>query len=210
MAARWVASAPVTASWLLPNPHLRRDWRRRSIGPVVEALEGRLLLAGTPTPQQLGAGYRTVVSVQTATLQSLGTSYREVQIAGARLASRAGAAIDELDAELTQAKSRHQADAITAAIRRDRHIVNLGGAQATRVEQGLDVARGIADQQAATDKSDIVNRLFITPLKELVQQGQSTGAAISRSGRRSANALVRTLNGLGDQLTSFVPERAPR
>ena len=83
MAARWAASAPVTAPWLLPNPHLRRDRRRRSIGPVVEALEGRLLLAGTPTPQQLGAGYRTVVSVQNATLQSLGTSYREVQTAGA-------------------------------------------------------------------------------------------------------------------------------
>ena len=149
-----------------------------------------------------------------------GRSERHAPIAGhflsrgtdrrAQLAGRAGAAIDELDAELTQVKSRHQADAISAAIRRDRHIVNLGGAHAARVEQGLDVARGIADQQAATDKSDIANRLFITPLKELVQQGQSTGAAISRSGRRSANALVRTLNGLGNQLTSFVPERPPR
>ena len=63
------------------------------------------------------------------------------------------------------------------------------------------MARGIADQQANTDKIYIPNGLFTT-LTELVQQDRSTGTAISRSGRRSANALVRKLNGLGDQLTS--------
>ena len=155
---------------------------------------------GTPTPQQLGAAYQQVVAIQTTTLQSLGDSYREVQTAGAQLASRTAVAIDELNADLSQVKSQHQADAIAAAIRRDRHILNLGGAHAARVEQGLDVARGIADQQANTDKIDIPNGLFTT-LTELVQQDRSTGTAISRSGRRSANALVRELNGLGDQLT---------
>ena len=40
-------------------------------------------------------------------------------------------------------------------------LLNLGGADAARVEQGLDVARGIADQQAAIPtRSDIANRLF--------------------------------------------------
>ena len=222
MAARSGASAPLTAPCLLRHPHLRGDRRRWQIGLVVEALEGRLLLAGTSptnpmaigpkttgttTLQQLGAAYQQVVAIQTVTLQSLCDSYREVQTAGAQFASRTAVAIDELNADLSQVKSRHQAEAIAAAIRRDRHILNLGGARAARVEQGLNVARGIADQQANTDKSDIPNSLF-TSLTELVRQDRSTGTAISCSGRRSANALVRKLNGLGDQLISTIP--APR
>jgi len=222
MAARSVALAPLTAPWLRPRPHLRRDRRRRQIGPVVEALEGRLLLAGTsptnpvpigskptgaPTPRQLGAAYQQVVAIQTTTLQSLGDSYREVQAAGAQLASRTAVAIDELNADLGQVKSQHQADAIAAAVRRDRHILSLGGAHAARVEQGLDVARRIADQQANTDKIDIPNGLF-TALTELIRQDRSTGTAISRSGRRSANALAGKLDGLGDQLASTIPVRA--
>ena len=158
-------------------------------------------LLDRPTPQQLGAAYQQVVAIQTTTLQSLGDSYREVQTAGAQLASRTAVAIDELNAELSQVKNQHEADAIAAAIRRDRHILTVGGVHAARVEQGLDVARGIADQQANTDKIYIPNGLFTT-LTELVRQDRSTGTAISRSGRRSANALVRKLNGLGDQLTS--------
>jgi hypothetical protein len=224
MTARSGADAPLTAPWLLPRPHLRRDRRRRQIRPVVEALEGRLLLAGssptnpapigpnatgTPTPQQLGAAYQQVVAIQSTTLQSLGDSFRDVQAAGAQLATRTAVATDELDADLSQVKSQLRADAIAAAIRRDRHILNLGGARAARVEQGLDVARGIADQQANADEIDIPNDLFTT-LTELVRQDQSTGTAISRSGRRSANALVRKLNGLSDQLTSTIPVRAPR
>ena len=85
-------------------------------------------------------------------------------------------------------------------------MLDLGGADAAREEQGLDVARGLADQQANTDEIDIPNGLF-TNLAELVQQDQSTGTAISRSGRRSENALVRELNKLGDQLTSTIPVR---
>ena len=85
-------------------------------------------------------------------------------------------------------------------------MLDLGGADAAREEQGLDVARGLADQQANTDEIYIPNRLY-TNLAELVQQDQSTGTAISRSGRRSENALVRELNKLGDQLTSTIPVR---
>ena len=47
MAAQTGAGARLTGAWHLPRPHSRRDRRRRQIGPVVEALEGRLLLAGT-------------------------------------------------------------------------------------------------------------------------------------------------------------------
>ncbi|HKM56805.1 MAG TPA: hypothetical protein VJY33_25595, partial [Isosphaeraceae bacterium] len=114
--------------------------------------------------------------------------------------------IDELNAELSRVKSRHEADAIAAAIRRDRDLLDLGGADAAREEQGLDVSRGLADQQANTDEIDIPNGLF-TNLAELVQQDQSTGTAISRSGRRSENSLVHELNKLGDQLTSTIPVR---
>ena len=146
------------------------------------------------------------MAIQTTTLQSLGDSYREVQAAGAQFASRAAVAIDELNADLSQVKSQHEADAIAAAIRRDRDLLDLGGADAAREEQGLDVARGLADQQANTDEIDIPNGLY-TNLAELVQQDQSTGTAISRSGRRSANALVRDLNKLGDQLISTISVR---
>ncbi len=66
------------------------------------------------------------------------------------------------------------------------------------------MARGVADQQANTDEIYIPNHLY-TSLADLVQQNQSTGTAISRSGRRSANALVRELNKLGNQLTSTIP-----
>ena len=160
--------------------------------------------AASPSSQQLGAAYQQVVAIQTATLQSLGNSYREVQAAAAQFAGRASAAIDELNAKLTNAHNRHEANAITAASRRDRHLLNVGGADVASVEQGLDVARGLADQQANTDKIYIPNSLF-TNLATFVQQDRSTGAAISRSGRRSTNALVRKLSRLADQLTSTIP-----
>jgi hypothetical protein len=215
MTAQTGAGARRTGTWRL---YSRRDRRRRQIGPVVEALERRLALAGTsptnpvpigphsdatPNPSALGAAYQQVVAIQTTTLHSLGDFYSEVQAAGARFASRAAVAIDELNAELGQSHSHHDAVAIAAAIRRDRQLLALGGAAVTREEQGLNVSRGLADQQATTDKSDITNGLF-TSLAELVQQDQSTGAAISRSGQRSVNALVQKLDQLGDQLTSTI------
>jgi hypothetical protein len=181
----------------------------------VEALERRLALAGTspinpvpigpqtdatPNSHALGAAYQQVVAIQTATLQSLGGLYREVQAAGARFASRAAVAIKELKAELGQSQSPHDAVAIAAAIHRDRQLLDVGEADATREERGLDVALGLADQQANTDKTDITNGLF-TSLAELVRQDQSTAAAISRSGQRSVNALVQELDRLGDKLT---------
>jgi hypothetical protein len=219
MDARSRSDARLTALWPVRCPHVRCDRRRRQIGPVVEDLEGRLLLAGasqtnplpaiaqpaeTASPQQLGAAYQQVVAIQTATLQSLGNSYREVQAAGVQFARKAAAAIDELNADLTNAKSRHEAGVIVTAIARDRHLLNQGGADVARVEEGLDVARGLADQQASTDKIYIPNGLY-TNLATLVQQDRSTGAAISRSGRRSTNALVRQLGRLGDRLTSSIP-----
>ena len=221
MAAQKGACARLTGAWQLAHPHSRRERRRRQIAPVVEALEGRLVLAGisptnpvpigpkldgTRNPGPGGAAYQQVVAIQTTTLQSLGDAYREVQAAGAQFASRAAVAIDQLDAELRQSKSQRDADAIAAAIHHDRDLLDLGGADVVREEQGLDVARGLADQQATTDEADTLNGLFTT-LAKLVDQDQSTGTAISRSGRRSENALVRELNKLGDQLTSTVPGR---
>jgi hypothetical protein len=221
MAARSRAGAPLTALWLLTRPHLRRDRSRRPIGPVVEALEGRLLLArtaptdpvpvgpqvaGTPNAHQIGAAYRETLVIQTTTLQSLGDSDREVQTAGAQLASRTDVAVAELNAHLTQITSQDVAGSIAAAIRRDRHLLDLGGADVARVEHGLDVARGIADQQANGDEIDIANGVFPTleAVTQFVDQYRSTGTALARSGRRSENALVRELSRLGDQLTSTI------
>ena len=220
MAAQSGAGARLTGAWWhLSRPHLRRDRRRRQIRPVVEALEGKLLLAGTsPTyaatlgpkaeatanPRLAGVAYQQVVAVQSATLQSLGDSYREVQAAGARFASRAIAAIDQLNAELRERP--HETDAIATAIGRDRNLLDRGGADAVREKQGLDVARGLADQQANTDEIDIIDGLP-TKLEDLVQENQSTDTAISRSGQRSEKALVRELNKLGNQLTSTIPAR---
>jgi hypothetical protein len=93
-----------------------------------------------------------------------------------------------------------------AAIHRDRDLLDLGGADVDREEQGLDVARGLADQQANTDEIDILNGLF-TALAKRVQPDQSTGAAISRSGQRSEHSVIRGLDKLGDQLTSTILAR---
>jgi hypothetical protein len=217
MAAQTGAGAQLTGAWQRPNPHTRRERRRRQIRPVVEALEGRLVLAGTSptipvpiapepdaTPSPAGVAYQQIVAVQSTALQSLGDSYRDVQAAGAQFASRAVVAIDQLNAVLLQSHSQHDADAIAATIGRDHDLLVLGGADAAREEQGLDVARGLADQQANTDEADIINRLY-TSLAERVQENQSTDTAISRSGQRSENALVHELNKLGSQLTSTIP-----
>jgi hypothetical protein len=217
MAAQSGAGPRLTGARQRPQPHTPRERRRRRIGPVIETLEGRLLLAGTSptntvpigpkpdgTPSLAGVAYQQVVAVQTTTLKSLGDSYREVQAAGAKFASRAVVAFDQLNAVLRERQSQHEADAITAAIGRDHDLLALGGADAAREEQGLDVARGLADQQANTDEVDIINGLY-TKLADLVQQNRSTDAAISRSGQRSENALVRELNRLGNRLTSTIP-----
>jgi hypothetical protein len=214
MATRSGFPAPPRASWLPLRPRLRRDRCHRSIGPALENLEGRVLLAGSPptnpvpvgpkstgppTQQQLGAAYVQVVTIQTTTLQSLGDSYRDVEAAGAQLASRTAVAINGLTAELRQVKGQQQADAIAAAIRRDRHILNLGGAHAAKVEQGLEVARQVEDQETNTDKIYIPNGLYTT-LPELVKEATSEGAALARSGRRAADAVIPKLDDLGDQL----------
>jgi hypothetical protein len=219
MAAQTGPDARLMRAWQRPHPQIRRERRRLQIAPVVEALEGRLVLAGTsptnpvpigpipdgtPNLRPAGAAYQQVVAIQTTTLQSLGDSYREVQAAGAQFARRAVVAIDQLNAVLRE--SRHKADAIAAAIGRDRDLLDLGGADAAREEQGLDKARGVADQQANTDEIDVVNHLY-TKLADLVQQNQSTDTAIARSGRRSEKALVRELNKLGNQLTPTIPTR---
>jgi hypothetical protein len=85
-------------------------------------------------------------------------------------------------------------------------LLDLRGAGATREEQGLDVARGLADQQAITGKTDITNGL-LTSLANLIRQDQSTSAAISRSGQRSEHAFLQKLDKLDDQFTSTIPKR---
>jgi hypothetical protein len=203
-------------AWHRPRPHSRRNRRSRQFGPLVEGLEGRLVLAGVaptnlvpvgpesvgnPNPGPSGLAFQQVVDSQTTTLQSLGDSYREVQAAGAQFARRAAVAINGLNAELSQSQSRHDTDAITSAIRRDRDLFGLGEAAVTHETKGLNVDRGLEDQQAASAEVDIVNGAF-TKLSQLVQPDQSTGIDISRSAGRSTNALVRELDKLGDQLIS--------
>jgi hypothetical protein len=216
MAAQTGPSARLMSAWRRPHPHIRRDRRRRRIALVVEALEGRVVMAGTsptnlvaiapkpdgnPNPPPAGAAYQEIVDVQNTTLQSLGDSYREVEAAGAQFASRVMVAIGQLNADLRE--PQHDAGAIATAIGRDRDLLDRGGADAAREEQGLDVARGLADQQAYGDEIHIIDHLY-TKLADEVQENQSTDTAISRSGRRSENALVRELNKLGDQLTSTI------
>jgi hypothetical protein len=199
-------------AWQRPHPHIRRERRRRQVAPLVEALEGRLVLSGAsptnpigpkpggaPNPRLAGEAYQQVSAVESSTLRSLGDSYRKVQAAGAQFANRAVVAIDQLHAVLRQSHRRRDTHAIAAAIGRDHDLLDVGEADVAREKQGLDVARGLADQQANSDKFNIPNGVF-TNLAALVQQNQRTGTAISRSGGRSANALVRELNKLGSQL----------
>ena len=108
---------------------------------------------------------------------------------GTQLASRTAVAINGLTAELRQGKSQQQADAIAAAIRRDRHILNLGGAHATKVEQGLETAQQVEDQEADTAKIYIPNGLS-EPRRNSSRKPISKGAAIARSGRRAADAVI--------------------
>jgi hypothetical protein len=175
---------------------LRRDNRpdRRRARLAVEPLEGRMLLAGSssttnpvpispesvggPTPQQLGAAYRQVVEIQTTTLRSLGTDSRRVAAAAAQVAARAD-----------------------HAIARDRRIAQVGAAIASDAEQGLDVARGVEDQNATKNKIYIPNRLFIFGLKAFLQSAQTLGSILVGSGRHSTNVVVHKLNALDAQLT---------
>ena len=104
---------------------------------------------------------------------------------------------------------RQQAGAINTAIRRDRHILNLGGAHASEVEQGLETAQQVEDQETNTVKIYIPDGLFTT-LSAIVQEAQTEGTALARSGWRSADAVIPKLDYLGDQLTSSVAEPAAR
>jgi hypothetical protein len=169
------------------------DRRRRR--PVVESLEGRMLLTGssspsnpvlkspepfdTPTPRQLGAAYRQVVAIQARTLLALGDAYDRVQAAAAQLAARAN-----------------------HAIARDRRIVQVGADIASRAEQGLDIARGIEDQAVTNDKADIPNGLYPSGLGNLVKAAQTLSQELSNSAGRSTEAVIHKLNTLSKQLTS--------
>ena len=175
------------------------DRRRRR--PAVESLEGRMLLASSssptnpvsispgavdgPTPQQLGAAYRQVVEIQTTTLKALGTDYRRVETAAAQLTAQA---------------DRHSV--------RDRQILQQGADIASRAEEGLDVARGVEDQNATKDKIYIPNHLFLFGLKAFVQSAQTLGSILVGSARRSTNAVVHKLDALGAQLGGTVGTRS--
>jgi hypothetical protein len=169
------------------------DPRRRR--PAVESLEGRMLLAAsssptspvvispelfdTPTPRQLGAAYRQVVAIQARTLLTLGDAYRRVQAAAAQLAAGAN-----------------------HAIARDRPIVQVGADIASRAEQGLDIARGVEDQAANSDKIYIPNGLYPSGLGTLVKTAQTLSQELTNSAGRSTDAVVHKLNMLSKHLTS--------
>jgi hypothetical protein len=140
---------------------------------------------GGPTPQQLGAAYRQIVEIQTTTLRALGADSRRVATAAAQLAAR----------------TDH-------AIARDRRIAQVGADIATDAQQGLDVARGVEDQNAAKNKIYIPNHLFLFGLKAFVQSAQNLGSILVGSARHSTNVVVHKLNVLGSQVAdSASPSR---
>jgi hypothetical protein len=187
-------SLALQGSWGLSSS-LRRDYRpdRRHARLAVEPLEGRMLLAGSssttnpvpinpdavdgPTPQQLGAAYRQVVEIQTTTLRALGTDSRRVDTAAAQVAARAD-----------------------HSIARDRRIAQVGAAIASDAQQGLDVARGVEDQNATKNKIYIPNRLFLFGLKAFIQSAQTLGTILVGDARHSTNVVVHKLNALDAQL----------
>jgi hypothetical protein len=168
------------------------DRRRRR--PAVESLEGRMLHAGsssptnpvlinpesigTPTLRQLGAAYRQVESIQARTLLVLGDAYRRVQAAATQLAARAN-----------------------HAIARDRRIAQLGADIASRVQQELDIARGVEDQAANKYKVYIPNGLYPTGLGNLVKGAQTLSQDLTYAAGRSSDTVVHKLDTLCKQLT---------
>jgi hypothetical protein len=132
---------------------------------------------GVPTPQQLGAAYHQVEAIQARTLLALGDAYRRVQAASTQLAARAN-----------------------HAIARDRRIVQVGADIASQAEQGLDVARGVEDQAANTDKIYIPDGLYPSGLGNLVKAAQSLSDELTYDARHSTDAVVHKLNALGAQL----------
>jgi hypothetical protein len=202
----------------------------------VETLEGRILRAGpspsnpvpvspgpigSPTPQQLGAAYHQVGAIETTTLHALGAAARDLEAAGAQLASQAAVAINGLTTQLKRVQLQQQADAragdraallrdqaqegaLAAAIHRDRHLVNLGAAHAARVNHALDVARGVEAQATTADQIDIPNRVFMS-LQQLVDQATTLGATLARQGQHQAATVIAKLNHLGDRLEEAPP-----
>jgi hypothetical protein len=176
---------------------------------------------GSPTPQQLGAAYHQVGAIETTTLHALGAAARAVKASGAQLASQAAVAINGLTTQLKRVQLQQQADAragdraallrdqaqeraLATAIHRDRHLVNLGAAHATRFGQALEVARGVEAQTTTADQIDIPNRVFIS-LPQLVDQAASLGASLARQGQHQADTVIAKLNRLGDRLEEATP-----
>ncbi len=85
------------------------------------------------------------------------------------------------------------------AVARDRLILQQGAGLRSRAEQGLVVARGVADLAASTDKIYIPQGLFTT-LNSLVRQARTTGSNLVRSANRSVDAVIHRLDTLGGQL----------
>ena len=75
----------------------------------------------------------------------------------------------------------------------------MGADLASDAEQGLDVARGVEDQNATKDKIYIPNRLFLFGLRRS-SRGADHRLDPRRSARRSTDAVVHKLNALGAQL----------
>jgi hypothetical protein len=173
------------------------DRRRRR--PAVEWLEGRTMLAGPslptnpvpihpepitqPTPQQLGAAYHQVDALQSRTLQAIAAEHRRLYAAYDGFAAQAN-----------------------LSVAHDRRVLQQGTALKAGAEQGLVVARGLANATANTDKIYIPERLFTT-LNSLVEQARATNADIARSARRATEAVIGRLNELSGQFAGAAARR---
>jgi hypothetical protein len=163
---------------------------RRRTRPAVEPLEGRALLAVAtspnshvhsepithPTNEQLGAAYRQILTIQENTYQVISAAHRRLYAAYGHLAALAN-----------------------PAVAHDRRILQQGADLTARTEQGLVVARGIAQLNAYTDKIYIPQALYTT-LGSLVKTAQTNGNNIVRSARRSTDAAIGQLDALAAHL----------
>ena len=152
------------------------------------------------------------MTIQTTTLRSLGDSYREVEAAGAARQpdGRRDRRADRRAGPARGASSRH---AVDAAIRRDRHILNLGGAHASKVEQGLEAAQQVEDQEANTAKIYIPNGL-LDPVgdRRTRRRPRVSNSPVAAGGRRtpsSRSSITSAINWPRDHRVPVRNERPP-
>jgi hypothetical protein len=172
---------------------------RRRTRPAVESLEGHALLAVAtsptipvpvhpepithPTNEQLGAAYRQILTIQENTYQAISAAHRRLYAAYGHLAALAN-----------------------PAVARDRRVLQQGTDLTARTEQGLVVARGLAQREAYTDKIYIPQGLYTT-LGSLVKTAQTAGNDLVRSARRGTDAAIAQLGALAAHLDGHAGPR---